>query len=295
MTNRRTRRTEAAPAAPTEIVRATPIEQLDHLLTVNKEKLARSIPEFLKPDVFIRIALTEIQRHPDLLNCTPRSLIGALFQAAQLGLTIDSTLGHAYLVRYGNVCTLIPGYKGFIQLAYNSALISMIKGMIVRQGDDFDYREGTKPFLRHRPKLLVKMPKDDLEGVIAAYCVSQTKDGTTSFTLMSRAEVEARRERSAAWKRQKNTPWITDPVAMFKKTVTRDHCKWLPQSTEKLQMLVGLDERADAGLPQNLSDVAPSNVFDEPPTSKLDALSKALPDHVDEPAEEEEDSADDDA
>ena len=260
-----------------QVVRVTP-DRIRDLLGKNEDGIKRALPEYIKAPTFIRIALTEVQRNPGLLNCSPRSLIGALFQAAQLGLTVDSTLGHAYLVPYKDVCTLIPGYKGLIQLAFNSGAVDSIHAQVVRERDEFDWQEGTEARVYHKPKLLEKVPKDELDGVIAAYCVSKSRTGQSSFTLMSRAEVEARRARSMAFTKRNSGPWVTDPVAMFRKTPTRDHCKWLPAATEKLSIAVSLDERAEVGLSQGLDHLAPPDVFDIEPEDKLAALASALPD-----------------
>ena len=50
-------------------------------------------------DRLIRVALTSFNLAPKLLDCTPRSLLGAVIQCAQLGLE-PGVLGHAYLIPF---------------------------------------------------------------------------------------------------------------------------------------------------------------------------------------------------
>lgn len=277
------------PPAKPQTTALAPIDSIRAYLAKSQNELAKALPEHVKPETFIRIGLTEMQKNPGLLECSPRSLIGALFQAAQLGLTVDSTLGHAYLVPYKRSCTLIPGYKGLIQLASRSGLVSNIYAQVVRKGDEFDFGEGTKPFIHHKRKLLASVPEDELHGLIAVYAVALMKGGGEQFIVMSRAEIERRASRSPAFVKRSG-PWLTDPIAMFKKTPTRDLCKWLPASTEQMQTAVALDERAELGLDQKLDTLAPVGIVDDPDATGLDRLRAALPPPADD--EEEEDDAD---
>lgn len=67
-----------------------------------KKQLATALPKHLTADRMARIALTEIRKNPALLKTQPESFMGAVMQAAQLGIELGSALGHAYLVPYGN-------------------------------------------------------------------------------------------------------------------------------------------------------------------------------------------------
>jgi len=66
--------------------------------------------------------------------------------------------------------------------------------------------------------------------------------------VMWRRQVEEIRKRSKA---SSDGPWVTDWDEMAKKTVLRRLCKLLPASIE-LQTAVSLDERAEAGIPQDI-------------------------------------------
>jgi len=62
---------------------------------------------------FAASVLTAVMADPKLQACTPLSIYLAAVRAATLGLSVDPAYGQAYLVAYGNVCTFMPGYKGF--------------------------------------------------------------------------------------------------------------------------------------------------------------------------------------
>lgn len=62
---------------------------------------------------FVASVLTAVMADNKLQACTPQSIYLAAVRSATLGLSVDPAYGQAYLVAYGNVCTFMPGYKGF--------------------------------------------------------------------------------------------------------------------------------------------------------------------------------------
>jgi len=232
------------------------------LLEKSKNQIKLALPSHLSPDRMLRIAMTSIQKTPELLNCTPESLIGAVIQSAQLGLEPDGVLGHAYLVPYGKTCTFIPGYKGLLMLARRSGEISTVLAEVVHEKDRFEFELGLNPQLKHIPT-----DEEDEGPVIAAYAVAKLRDGGVQFTVMRRNAIEKIRAKSPAGK---SGPWVTHYEEMAKKTVLRRLCKLLPCSVE-LERASALDERAEVGLPQDLE--IPLDAGDGlKPVSRLDAV-----------------------
>jgi len=74
-----------------------------------KSQIAMAAPRHLTPDRIIRIAMTSIQQTPKLADCTKESLLGSVLTCTQLGLEPDGVSGKAYLIPYGDTCTLIVG------------------------------------------------------------------------------------------------------------------------------------------------------------------------------------------
>ncbi|SDH86617.1 recombination protein RecT, partial [Aneurinibacillus thermoaerophilus] len=178
-----------------------------------------------------RIALTLIRTTPKLLECTIESLMGAVMQAAQLGLE-PGLIGHCYIIPYGKEAQFIIGYKGMIDLARRSGQIEQIYAHAVYEADHFEYELGLHPKLVHKPAT-------GRRGAIQyVYAVAHFKGGGYQFEVMDMEEIERRRQRSKA---AKNGPWVTDFEEMAKKTVIRHMWKYLPISIE-IQRLAAQDE-----------------------------------------------------
>lgn len=224
--------------------------------------------------------MTSIAKTPELLECSQSSLAAACLQAAQIGLEPDGVLGFAYLVPYGKTATLIPGYKGLIDLARRSGKIVTIEARIVHAKDKFRYAFGLKPVLEHQP-----FQQDEAGALIAAYAIAHLKDGGHQWDVMWRREIEVIRKRS---KMGNAGAWVSDYEEMAKKTVLRRLCKMLPASVE-LHQAVAMDERAEIGLaPMDVLDLDALGEAPAAAPSKLDVLADSLqhpdaPHHIFEP------------
>jgi len=228
-----------------------------------KKQFALALPKHLTPDRFVRVALTAINKTPKLLQCNKESLLTCLLDCSQLGLEPDGRKAH--LIPYGDKATLIIDYKGLVELARRSGEIADIHADIVCENDDFKYSFGTNGTLIHKPNL-----KDRGEP-IAAYSYVSLKDGSSSYEVMNRDEVEAIHKRSKA---ASNGPWVTDWAEMAKKTVFRRHSKWLPVSSELFQKAMDTDYDIPVDIKPNLkpeveTPQAISEVSNEPPTEKV--------------------------
>lgn len=225
------------------------VDTIRGFLEKSKSQIAMALPKHMNADRLARIAMTSILRNPRLLECTPQSLMGAIIQSAQLGLEPDDLRGEAYLVPFRNNkkgtidVQLIAGFKGLMDLARRSGKITAIYAEVVRVKDTFSYRLGTEQFLHH-------VKSDDINpgGVIKVYALARFPNNQCQFIVLSMADVEKSKQRSKA---QESGPWVTDFEAMAKKTALRQLCKYLPSSVE-LATAVALDERAEAGIPQDL-------------------------------------------
>ena len=245
------------------------VSTIREFLERSKPQMLMALPKHMNADRMLRVAMTSIQRTPRLVDCSPTSLVGAVIQSSQLGLEPDGVLGHAYLVPYKDRATLIPGYKGLIDLARRSGGIGRIYARIVYEKDTFEIEYGLNEKLRHIPS-----SEEDPGGILGAYAIAWLRDGTPQTEWMWKREIDAIRKRSRA---SNEGPWCTDYQEMAKKTVLRRLCKMLPASVE-LHTAVALDELAEAGIPQDLELLAPETVTvePEPDKSKLDALTEQL-------------------
>ncbi|MFZ5426658.1 MAG: recombinase RecT [Thermodesulfobacteriota bacterium] len=210
--------------------------------------LKMALPKSMDPDRMARIALTTIRRNSALMRCDANSLAGAVLEAASLGLEIDSR-GLAYLVPYGQEATLIPGYKGLMQLAYRSGKIANIYADVVFQKEveagKVEITLGDSRSIRHDFDIIqsatLREERKDNPPVLA-YAVAVFHDGHRHFEFVTAPEVAKRKaaskaaERGFLW-----TKWVEEA---WKKTAIRKLCKYLDLSPE-MQRAIVLDEQAD--------------------------------------------------
>ena len=81
-----------------------------------KEEVIKRFSDMLgekQAQKFVASVLTAVMADQKLQACTPSSIYLSAVRSATLGLSVDPAYGQAYLVAYGNVCTFMPGYKGF--------------------------------------------------------------------------------------------------------------------------------------------------------------------------------------
>lgn len=75
-----------------------------------KKQFAIALPKHFETERFVRIAITEMRRNPELQECTLQSVLGAFMQAAQLGLE-PGLLGQCYLIPFRNRKTKQKEFK----------------------------------------------------------------------------------------------------------------------------------------------------------------------------------------
>jgi len=114
-----------------------------------KPQMEAALPRHMTPDRMARIALTQLRVNPKLFNCTPESFYGSLMAASQLGLE-PGVNGQCYLIPYGNTCTLVPGWRGYMDLVGRTGRAAAWTDAVY-DGDEFDYQKGDKPFIHHKP------------------------------------------------------------------------------------------------------------------------------------------------
>jgi recombination protein RecT len=216
---------------------------VNSLLVSQNKQIMAALPRHLSPERFTRIALTELRKNPKLGECDPLSFLGAVIQAAQLGLEPGSGLGHAYLIPFFNGRTktqevqFIPGYRGLVDLARRSGKLKSISARVVREKDTFEYEYGDNERIYHKPSI------DENAGeIIYVYAVAHLNDGGIQREVMNIAQIEKIRDR----KKMANPVWDTDFEEMARKTVIRRIAKYLPLSPEMVTT-IDMDDTAYKG------------------------------------------------
>ena len=191
-------------------------------------EIAKALPAVITPERFTRMVLSALSVNPKLAECTPKSFLGAMMTAAQLGLEPNTPLGQAYLIPYRNKgvmeCQFQLGYKGLIDLAYRSGEVSIIQAHVVYENDEFTYELGLDPQLKHIPAT------SNRGEAVAYYAMFKTKDGGYGFEVWSIDDVRNHAKRHS--KSYSNGPWQTNFDEMAKKTALKSVLKYAPLKSD---------------------------------------------------------------
>jgi recombination protein RecT len=214
-------------------------------------QLKMCLAKHMSPERYQRIVLTAIQRNPKISECSRESVFTALLTCAQLGLEPDGRTAH--LIPYGSICQLIVDYKGLVELAMRSGLVSTIFAEAVCDKDQFKWLNGE---VTHEINF-----REDRGEPYAFYAKAVMKDGATMTAVMSRADINEIRAKS----RSGNAgPWKDHTTEMSKKTVLRRLSKMLVLSPEFRQAEAAEDE-CDMPITKPLVVVT-----DDPPVAALE-------------------------
>lgn len=199
-----------------------------------------AMPKGFDAGQLVRDAFTCLRQTPKLAECEPRSVLGSLMTAAQLGLR-PAVLGQCWLLpvkdRRNNVMNaqLIIGYQGYQELAYRSPRVASISSRIVYEADEFRLQYGDDERLIHVPYTGTG-PRGRAIGyyTTARLAIPGMPNTVPKFEYMSRAEMETHRDRFAMAKNYNGVvgPWKDHFDQMALKTTSRRLSKTLPKSAE---------------------------------------------------------------
>ena len=217
------------------------------LLKAQQKSIERALPQSMSADRFLRVALTEANRTPMLRQCTHESILGGLMLSAQLGLEIGSALGQCYLIprrlKGELTATFQIGYRGYQELAARNGWV--VTTGAVRPGDEFDWQDGTNPYLVHRQT-------GEWDATPEWYWAVARKDGYPPvFQVWSHKRVIAHRDRFV--QKWQQTPWADNEEAMARKTVAAAVSRGL-QLAPEAQHAVQLDGQVIRKIALNIED-----------------------------------------
>lgn len=222
-------------------------------------QIAKALPSVITPERFTRMVLTALSSTPQLNQCSPKSFLGAMMQAAQLGVEPNTPLGQAYLIPYrnhGNMeCQFQLGYKGMIDLAYRSGEIISISAHEVCENDEFSYELGLEEKLYHKPALTDRGP------VILYYATFKTKHGGCGFAVMSVDDVRAHMKKFSKAAGGSFSPWSTNFDEMAKKTVLKKCLKYAPIKTDFVRA-VSTDETIKSNIVSDMTEQQDETVIE---------------------------------
>lgn len=253
----------------------------------------------LSADTLINDAVVAISNDEKLPFCEVGTVLGAVMNAAQLGLRID-VLGQSFLAPYWSrldqiyKCQLVIGYQGYLTLCWRSELVTAISAEVVYQSEvdagnfEFEwlYQPGNAgPRLRHKPDTSIISRAD--EPLHAFYATALTTGGGYAVTrpwgikvMEEHRELYAQRDRLGLivpiWRNPNTFP------QMARKTMLRELCyRSLPKSAALAHLIA-----ADEGVRVNMSPTlqAGQTTLHEPPDTTV-ITAETLEDHKLHPAD----------
>lgn len=157
-----------------------------------------------------------------IAKSNPASFQNAIINVAALGVSLNPAERRAYLVpRDGMVCLDIS-YMGLLHIATSDGMIEWGQSKIVYSNDTYESQGLTKePAHKYNPF-------GDRGEPIGCYCTAKLPTGDFITEEMSKEQIHDIRNRSKGFQSGKSTPWKTDELEMWRKTVVKRASKYWP-------------------------------------------------------------------
>lgn len=193
-----------------------------------------------------------------IANNNPSSFQNAIINVAAIGVSLNPAEKRAYLVpRDGKVC-LDVSYMGLLYIATSEGSIEWGQAKIVYENDLYENQGLTKEPV-HRYNAF-----QNRGNPIGCYCTVKLPTGDYMTEEMDRESIHDIRNRSAGFKSGKNTPWKTDELEMWRKTVVKRASKYWPQPQKSrlMQAVDMLNNENNEGLDSESVDITPISETD---------------------------------
>ena len=221
------------------------ITHLNDYLESKRSSLIKIAPQGTDVDRIIRVAMFETAKNERLVQCSPSSVYMALAKACELDLVAGGVLHRASLVPMwdkktkGYNAELWIEYTGLMDLVKRSGEVAHFKAEVVYENDDFEHSFDLEKgeVLRH------KKCHDNPGDLLLAYAVCFFKDGQRQVEVMRKDQINKIRKSSRS---PDSGPWAQHTEEMWRKTVIRRICKYLPL-TPKTTAVLEHDIQSDFG------------------------------------------------
>jgi len=160
-----------------------------------------------KGDDFVTSLVSLMNQDPNLKGCTPMSLISSALQAQSMNLSLNRSLGQAWIVPFKDkkiteICpetgkpytmaTFQIGYKGYLQLAIRSGQYRKINVLAIKEGELRQYDPLNE-------ELVVDLIQDDTEReatpTIGYYAMFEYMNGFRKTMYWSKAKMASHADR----------------------------------------------------------------------------------------------------
>lgn len=193
------------------------------------KELAKFLPSPKDVARFMSCALNQLADKKvgyKLGKCTPTSFYNCIIKSARVGISPDGV--NAYLIPYGDECTLQFSYRGLCDMAIRNGIATKFVADIVRKNDVFKWSNGE--LVEHTPLSWDEEERGDIVGVwVRAFL----PDGTTLDERMSKSEVEKIRAKS----QNPNGVWSEWYEEMMKKSCVKRMFKRMRNTPEMAEVI----------------------------------------------------------
>jgi len=208
-------------------------------------KIVSALPKLVNPDAFMMNAYNIWTTNSKLQECTVKSFLQALMDAAKVGQMPNSPLKHCDIIPYKENGVMTAHfqmeYRGHVDLALRTGLYESIYAHEVYPQDEFSACYGLNKDLIHIPS------KDPIPvGTLPTYyyAVYKLKNGGFDFVYWTRDRVLKHRDKHSKsyisakkYHKEKDNTWVTDEIAMACKTMIIQVLNTAPKSIEMVRAL----------------------------------------------------------
>lgn len=212
-----------------------------------EEVLGSKAPQFVA-------SISQTAQSTLLMNCDPKTVIGAAYTAACLDLPIDKNLGFAHIVPYAGKAQFQMGYKGYIQLALRSGQYAALNDFKVNKAAfiSYDYRSSELKLDQNK----LDEYDEDVVGY-AFYFKLITGFEKTVYWTKEKIIAHAQRYSQAFRAGRKDSPWFTKFDTMALKTVISNTLRKYGILTVQMQTALKFDQAIRSDITQEVEPIYP--------------------------------------
>lgn len=226
-------------------------QQGDRFTLATFDSIKDRCEQLLGSDRFMKEASFAIQiigNSPQLQKATRASIVGAMLNVANTGLTLNPVLKLAYLIpRNAKVrddsgrdfwetrCYVEPSYMGLMKLATDTGSVRHFESFVVYKGDLFEFDLVNRRPTKHVPYWSLGA---DRGPIVGCYGIATLTDGSTVVEHMGADELLKIRSKSDNKAGSVYTDWEGE---MARKAVLKRLAKYVPKSDRSEAFLAAMD------------------------------------------------------
>ena len=202
---------------------------------------------------------SQISKNPKLATCSPASLMGTLKQLAAYDIDLSAP-DVAYLIPYGNECTLQISYLGLIQISMKKGAVKKIYSEVVFDSDEFEIDLSAQEIKKHKPGV-------ERKNIVGVYAVALLANNEQVIAYMAKNQIDEAKNRAKTqqfWKHYES---------MARKTIIKKVLKLIPKTNlsdvDKPAVEIGKrDFNLDSSV--EILEAESASIFDDEPTTDVE-------------------------